>query len=95
MLAQISKVKECNVGLCAYNRENKCFALAVDINETAATCRSFVNSATKCAIPDIIGMVGACKAKDCRFNNCLECSAENICVDWQENCAKCATYESN
>ncbi len=93
MLTQISGVKECNVGLCAYNIENKCFALAVDISEAGTKCSSFVNSSTKCAIPDISGLVGACKAKDCRFNNYLGCSAESICVAWNGNFARCATFE--
>lgn len=95
MLAQISKVKDCSVGMCAYNRDNKCFALAVDINDAPIACSSFVNSTTKCAIPDISGLVGACKANTCRFNNYSECSADSICVQWSGNCARCATFESN
>ena len=42
---------------------------------------------------DPIGSVGACKVKDCKFNQSLECSAPKISVATHSDHADCMTYK--
>ncbi len=88
------KIMDCSVEACAYNREKKCHALAINVGGSGPICDAFVSASAKCAQDDVLGGVGACKVKSCKFNDCLMCSAPGISVHTSDRQALCNTFEA-
>jgi len=91
-MMQMSEILGCNVSQCAYNRDNKCHAMAINVGGTSPLCDAFTETVAKCGDTQINGSVGSCKLKDCRFNDCLMCTATGIRVKWDNNQAMCETF---
>ncbi|MDW4909241.1 hypothetical protein RB628_28850 [Streptomyces sp. ADMS] len=63
-------------GLCAYNRDRACHALAITVGDILhAHCDTFFTSPAKGGDRSATGRVGACKMSDCRHNIDFECRA--------------------
>lgn len=90
----MSKIVGCNVDQCAYNEKERCGALAINVGGSGPVCKAFINAATKCRMPDVSGSVGACKQKDCEYNDCLLCGAADIRVRWNDGKAVCGTFKT-
>lgn len=94
MAMQMPKVLDCEMVDCAYNAEKKCHAMAITVGtDGCPLCDTFMKSATKGGLPDVIGAVGACREADCRFNQSLECTAGGIHVMMHSAHADCGTYK--
>ena len=93
MMTEMPKIRECDVKMCGYNKEDKCHAMAINVGGSGPICDAFVEATAKCGETEIIGGVGACKVKDCRFNDCLMCSAAGIDVKWYGSQAMCETFK--
>ncbi len=91
MLA-MPKILECDAEHCAYNADNMCHALAINVGGSEAVCNAFVHASPKCPQKDAAGAVGACSKKDCGWNDCLSCTAPSIDVRWKDNRALCDTF---
>lgn len=92
-MIEMPKVVDCGMEMCAYNKEKKCHVLAINVGGSVPICEAFVKAAVKCASSEIIGGVGACKMKDCQFNECLMCAASGIHVQSSGSQAMCDTYK--
>jgi hypothetical protein len=95
----IPAIANCNVENCAYNKLNKCHALAVTIGDGGnPRCDTSLISVKKGGIFEITGGVGACKVESCQYNDSLECSAKSISVwanvDEAAENALCSTYQA-
>jgi hypothetical protein len=86
------KIKRCDVEMCGHNKDGLCYALAINVGGSGPICAAFAKTSTKCEGRKTIGGVGACKTTDCRFNDCLMCSAPEIGVGWHESNATCGTF---
>lgn len=92
-MMDMPKVLDCGVEMCSYNREKKCRAMAINVGGSGPICEAFVKTSAKCGTSDVIGGVGACKVKDCMFNDCLQCTASGIDVEWHGTQAMCDTFK--
>ena len=66
---------------------------AVNVGGSGAICDAFIETASKCGPNDLVGGVGACKVTECKFNDCLECSAPGINIKWNGSNAMCNTFK--
>ena len=89
----MSKIIECQVTSCAFNREKNCHAPAITIGGPPACCDTFIDSAEEGGTA-IRGSVGACKMTDCLYNDDMECSAGQVKISTQKCDADCVTYRS-
>jgi hypothetical protein len=95
MKTKMPSVTECDVKSCAFNNENKCHALAINVggpDDMCACCDTFFKTKNKGGIDSAIAGVGACKVKDCAHNDMLECAAKGIHVVSHSGHADCATF---
>lgn len=73
------KVIDCSMDECAYNTNNLCHAMAINVEAEqtvdCAVCHSFTLYSRKAGVMDMTGAVGACKVDQCKFNDSLECTA--------------------
>ncbi len=90
---EMPKVVSCNVIECAYNQNDQCHAMAVNVGEEKPVCGTFYESSQKCTGMEASAGVGACKMDDCIYNDCLMCAADSIEVEWQDENAKCLTFK--
>lgn len=93
MAMSMSKISGCEVTECAYNSNKNCHTMAITVGaEACAMCDTFKKSDMKGGDVSTIGSVGACKADSCKFNESLECTAENIMVGIHASHADCTTF---
>jgi hypothetical protein len=93
-MPKMTKIKDCQVSTCAYNREKGCHAIAVTIGSEHPMCETFTHARKKGGVPDFTGGVGACRVEHCKFNERLECSAEAIQVGLHSDHPDCITFAS-
>lgn len=90
------KVLDCNMGNCAYNKDNMCHAMAITIGDTPSNpaCDTFIETAAHDGgFPDVVASVGACRASDCCHNEHLECMADNVHVtNNPQSSPSCSTF---
>ena len=87
-------VTECMVSECVYNANSGCHARAITIGDSIhPDCDTFLAGARHAKSVNQIAGIGACKTAGCKFNNDLECIAENIQVGMSNNKANCMTFE--
>lgn len=93
MNVDMSKVAQCQVTECLYNRDRGCHARAITVgDEGHARCDTFATANQHTREKQLAG-VGACKVSDCEYNTDFECQAAEITVDHCQDHADCVTYE--
>ena len=92
MAMMMPKVLTCEINKCAYNMDSMCHAMAINVGGSHPMCDTYMEKAQKGGVPDMIGVVGACKIDDCEFNQSLECAAEGINIRLHSDHADCRTY---
>lgn len=93
MAKSMSKVMDCAVTDCSYNRNKECHAMAITVGAGKhPMCDTLFKSSQKGGIMDMMGSVGACKEEDCKYNQALECSASGIHVAIHADHADCSTF---
>ncbi len=93
---EMSKIEDCAVADCAYNRDNMCHAIGITVGDGEdPACDTFLGmsgeEAAMC-VRDAEAGVGACKMVDCRFNGCLQCGAEAVNVMAGTAGPRCGTF---
>ena len=91
------RVIDCDMSGCAYNSENACHAMAINVEEGSpcATCHTFMQKETKAGVQDMTGQVGACKMDNCMHNEALECAApEGINISRHGEHPDCKTFSA-
>jgi hypothetical protein len=92
---EMSTVAECNFTVCAYNNENRCHAMAINVGgPDGPMCDTFARSSIKCGSTSVAGEVGACRISGCLFNDCLECDAGQIKVRNEGEKPVCGTFKA-
>lgn len=91
---EISRIAECNMSVCAYNRENRCHTPGITVGPHAE-CGTFSHShaSIKSGFDRVNGGVGACTTADCIFNEQLECQAPSINVAGHHGHPDCKTFQ--
>jgi hypothetical protein len=78
---EMPKVMECEALDCAYNKDRRCHALAINVTTGPhARCDTYWTAAGKGGDEQAQGKVGACQATECRHNQRLVCTAPGIKV---------------
>lgn len=90
-MAMMPKINQCEMTECSYNKDVKCHAMAITVDEHPA-CDTLFKNAAKGGAMNELGSVGACKASDCKFNRSFECTAQGINVGHHLSHADCMTY---
>jgi Domain of Unknown Function (DUF1540) len=86
-------VANCAIANCAYNVASNCHARAITIGDaTHPGCDTFLAGSMHIKQAKRIAGIGACKMSGCKFNEDLECIAENIRVAMAASKASCATF---
>lgn len=67
--------------------------MAINIGGSGPICDAFAKETAKCGSNEVIAGVGACKIKNCQFNDCLMCTAPGINVELHSSQALCATFK--
>jgi len=93
MMTEMPKIMGCDADMCGYNKEGMCHTIAINVGGSGPICDAFVESVPKCGGTENIGGVGACKIKNCQFNDCLMCTASSIDVKWHGSQAMCETFK--
>ncbi len=90
------KIERCRVTECCYNLDEMCHAGAITVGDAGdhPECDTYCDLASKGGDPSAIGVVGACKVSECRYNESLECTASGIIVGRAQDEADCLTFES-
>lgn len=84
-LIQAAEVARCTVPECVYNRNARCYALAITVgNGEQPECGTFYSANTHVPRRDTAAGVGACKVYACRYNDSYQCRAEHIYVGYTE-----------
>ncbi len=90
----MSKVSECDVTECAYNRDKMCHAMAITIGDgERPMCDTFCSASTKGGDMSCMAGVGACKVLMCQYNQNLECNASEIHVGYNGQEIDCLTFQ--
>ena len=93
---EMTQVKSCDVGNCAYNSEQKCHALAITIGDlNNPMCDTYCQSSTKGGFEENIAGVGACKVESCAHNQSLECNCSGIEVGYKGDEADCLSVTTS
>ena len=88
-------VAKCSASDCAYNISSNCHARAITIGDsTHPGCDTFLGGASHTKQAKLIAGIGACKMGSCKFNDDLECIAENIQVGMAGTKANCMTFST-
>lgn len=86
----VTAIKSCATTTCAYNQDG-CSAYAVTIaGGKKASCLTFVTLDARGGVPNADGQVGACQRLECVHNAELMCSAKDIEIAAD---AECASYQ--
>lgn len=90
---EMMKVASCDASSCAYNKDNRCHALAITVKaSSAASCSTFFESDGQGSGNGNIAGIGACTESSCEYNAGLECTfAEGIAVALNGGLAECAS----
>lgn len=90
---EMPKVARCDAAQCSYNMNALCHAAAITVGGAHQICDTFLSMPEKGGVAEVVGAVGACKERECKYNEFLECSApEGINVVRHTDHADCATY---
>ena len=92
MRNEMPMVGSCQVSSCAFNRGDKCKAMAINVGGPGPDCDTFMMADQKCSGASADAGVGACKVVSCKYNDCLMCAAPGISVFLMGNKAACATF---
>jgi len=93
MVLESVKISRCAAVKCAYNKGRMCHALAVTIGSSHQQCDTYMEDTQKGGVEGVIGTVGACHMKNCRFNEQLECAATEIEVGAHSQHGDCSTFQ--
>ncbi|OGS97977.1 MAG: hypothetical protein A3F73_01200 [Gallionellales bacterium RIFCSPLOWO2_12_FULL_59_22] len=86
-------VRNCMASECAYNVNSACHARAITIGDaTHPGCDTFLKGLSHIRQIQQIAGIGACKTSICKFNEDLECMADNIQVGMIKSEANCMTF---
>lgn len=88
------KVIDCDARECAFNKNDRCHALAINVGGPLPDCDTFLSSGKKGGIFNATAGVGACKVESCGLNRSYACTAEGIHVRKQSDRPDCATYQA-
>lgn len=91
MVNTVSKIIDCVMLDCSYNKNRMCRAIAVTVGGPHPMCDTFLKSPQKGGA-NKVGVVGACKNTECSYNKSLECCASGIHMGIHQNHADCSTY---
>ena len=97
MEKRMPPIEQCEEKDCAFNRNSKCHAIAIQVggpNDPRPNCDTFFRTKTECGKEEICAGVGSCKVLTCKFNELLECLAPLVNVQVYNGRAECATYRS-
>jgi hypothetical protein len=97
MKVKMPSVIDCEATQCAYNKNRICHAIAVNVGgptDVCPNCDTFFQTQMKGGVDAVVGGVGACKVRDCKFNQSFECSAKGINMKAHENHVDCSTYSA-
>ena len=90
----MSQVGKCNVSTCAYNQENICHTMGINVG-AHAECNTFIHGSRKGGFREARAGIGACLASECKHNTELECKAPRIDVTIHNGHADCHTFEAS
>lgn len=94
MEKSMSRIAECDVTDCAYNKHNSCHTLAITVGgRKSVRSATPMSSARTAAVFRICMGVGACKVASCKHNELLECNAFTVKIGWHQNHPDCRTFE--
>ncbi len=86
-------VTKCMASACAYNVNTSCHARAITIGDaTHPGCDTFLMGSLHIKDAQRTAGIGACKTAICKFNEDLECMADNVQVGMVRNEANCMTF---
>lgn len=89
----ISRVVECTLPECVYNRNSRCYAIAVTIgNGVAPDCLTFHTANNRVAKREEHAGVGACKVPECLHNRDYACGIQRIYVGYHANRIACLAF---
>lgn len=89
-------VSQCSASKCAYNSNSNCHARAITVGDaTHPGCDTFLAGGTHTKQAKMIAGIGACKMGNCKFNDDLECVAENVKVGMTGSMANCMTFTTH
>ena len=91
---KMSPIQSCAMSNCAYNRNNECTTMAINVG-AHAECNTYIHGSARGGFPDARGGIGACLAAECRYNKQLECAAPCIAVADHYRHADCCTFEED
>jgi hypothetical protein len=94
MVMQMTKILDCSVAECVYNKNKQCHTMAITVGSECPMCDTFENGGSACkgGVDNIEGGIGACRQDDCKFNQSLECRAPGIHVGKHGGHADCETF---
>ena len=88
----MTQIFKCNMSTCAYNTNNACHTLGINVGPHAE-CNTYTHGSSKGGFKEVRGAIGACLTSDCKFNDRLECQAPNIKVANHDRHADCDTFQ--
>ena len=90
---EMPMVTKCMASECSYNVNSNCHARAITIGDSVRPgCDTFLKGPRHIAHAQRIAGIGACKIANCKFNDDLECVADNIQVGMIQSAANCTTF---
>ena len=90
-MKEMSVIATCNASNCTFNAGGKCHTLGISVGHHAE-CKTFVQSGTRGGFKEVTGGVGACSASECKFNDVLQCTADDIDVNTHDLHADCIKF---
>ena len=93
---KMSPVQDCSASDCAFNKNQVCHALAINIGGPSGIpyCDTYTSSDEEGGDAEAHAGVGACKVAACEYNTHLECTASTIEVGFKQNKVACLTFEN-
>ncbi len=90
---KMTKIVNCEMPDCAYNRGGECHAIAITVGSPCAMCDTYLHSAHKGGVIGETAGVGACKMSGCKANVDFECSADEVHVKPHGKHPDCASFK--
>ena len=88
---EITKVAQCDMFTCAYNRDQMCHTVGITVGPHAE-CNTYVHGSPQ-GFPEVVAGIGACLASNCKFNKNLECQAPKVDIINHDRHADCETFQ--
>jgi hypothetical protein len=88
----MTQISKCNMSTCAYNKDDSCHTLGINIGPHAE-CNTYVHASNRGGFPEVKGGIGACTASSCKFNHKLECQALKVDIIVDAKHADCQTFQ--